>query len=60
MSTINESPRPGHDESRLAAGADKPRKLTAAENAILTIKVLAGFGLLGIALWAIELWLSGK
>ncbi|HXS98657.1 MAG TPA: hypothetical protein VN736_28870 [Candidatus Limnocylindrales bacterium] len=33
-----------------------PRKLTFAENAILTIKVLVGFGLLGAALWGITLW----
>jgi hypothetical protein len=32
------------------------RKLTLAENVILTIKVLAGFGLVGAALWAISLW----
>jgi hypothetical protein len=33
-----------------------PRKMTFAENVILTIKVLAGFGLFGAALWAIHLW----
>ena len=31
-----------------------PRKLTFAENAIMTIKVLAGFGLLGAVLWVLE------
>ena len=33
-----------------------PRKMTFAENVILTIKVLAGFGLLGAALWGISFW----
>jgi len=32
--------------------AHEPRKLTVAENAILTVKVLAGFGVLGAGLWA--------
>ena len=36
--------------------AHAPRKLTFAENAILTVKVLAGFGLMGAALWGISLW----
>jgi hypothetical protein len=36
-----------------------PRKMTVAENVILTIKVLAGFGLLGLALWGISAW-TGK
>ncbi len=33
-----------------------PRKMTAAENAILTIKVLVGFALLGGVIWAIDVW----
>ena len=37
-----------------------PRKLTFAENAILTVKVLAGFGLIGFALWGINLWNAAK
>jgi hypothetical protein len=37
-----------------------PRKLTFAENAILTIKVLAVLGLIGAALWGINLWTSAK
>lgn len=32
------------------------RKLTPAENVILTIKVLVGFGLLGAVLWGINAW----
>ena len=49
-------------ESQVAEGmgAYTPRKLTFAENAILTIKVLAGFGLLGAALWGINLWTSAE
>ena len=38
-------------------GAYAPRKLTLTESVILTIKVLAGFGLLGAALWGINLWI---
>ena len=37
-----------------------PRKLTFAENAIMTVKVLVGFGLLGAALWGINLWTSAR
>jgi hypothetical protein len=35
---------------------ETPRKMTAAENAILTVKVLFGFGLLGALLWGMNLW----
>jgi hypothetical protein len=35
-----------------------PRKMTVAENVILTIKVLVGFGLVGAALWGINFWIS--
>jgi hypothetical protein len=37
-----------------------PRKMTFTENVIMTIKVLAGFGLVGAALWAVSLWTSAK
>lgn len=40
--------------------AHAPRKMTLAENVILTVKVLAGFGLLGALLWATKLWTSVK
>jgi hypothetical protein len=33
-----------------------PRPLTLAENVILTLKLLAGLGVLGGAIWAINLW----
>ena len=33
-------------------------QMTVAENMILTVKILAGFGLLGAAIWGIELWTS--
>ncbi len=36
--------------------AHAPRKLTFAENLIVTIKILAGFGLLGLVLWGIDRW----
>lgn len=43
-----------------ATDPDAPRKLTLVENAILTIQVLAGFGLMGAALWGISLWTSAR
>ncbi|HTS60778.1 MAG TPA: hypothetical protein VMH28_02080 [Candidatus Acidoferrales bacterium] len=36
-----------------------PRKMTLAENVVMTIQVLAGFGLLGGAIWALNTWTSG-
>jgi hypothetical protein len=66
MSTKKEM-KPGQGETRLAEaevdGATEvngPRKMTFAENVILTIKVLAGFGLLGAALWGLSLWKAAK
>ena len=32
-----------------------PRRLTLAENVVLTMKLLGGLGLLGGALWAVDL-----
>ena len=49
-----DEPRPGE------AGVTGPRKMTLAENVILTIKVLTGFGLMGAALWGISLWKSAS
>jgi hypothetical protein len=43
-------------EVAVATDANGTRKITFAENVILTIKVLAGFGALGAALWGISLW----
>jgi hypothetical protein len=61
--SMKEGIKAGLGETRLAeAEVDgttevyAPRKMTFAENVILTIKVLAGFGLLGAALWGISLW----
>lgn len=36
------------------------RPLTLAENIIATLKVLAGMGLVGAALWATELWIGAR
>lgn len=36
--------------------ASTRRKVTLAENVILTIKVLVGFALAGAALWAVDIW----
>jgi hypothetical protein len=42
------------------AGSDPytPRKLTLAENAILTVKVLGSLGIIGAAIWGFNLWTS--
>lgn len=45
-------------ESAGGDGLYAPRKMTFAENVILTIKVLAGFAFLGGALWGISLWVT--
>jgi hypothetical protein len=37
-----------------------PRKMTLAENVILTVKVLAGFAVLGAVLWGMNLWTSAR
>ena len=37
-----------------------PGRLTLAENIVLTIKVLGGMGLLGAALWAVNVWTAVK
>ena len=37
-----------------------PRKMSLLENAIMTIKLLAGFAVLGAALWGISLWTALK
>ena len=43
-----------------SADAHVARKPTFGENVILTIKVLAGFGLLGLVLWGIEVWMAAS
>jgi hypothetical protein len=43
------------EENEIQTEAPASHKLTLGENVIVTIKVLAGFGLLGAALWGIEL-----
>ena len=41
-------------------GTKLPRKPTFTENVIMTIKILAGFGFIGAALWAVNLWVAPK
>jgi hypothetical protein len=36
------------------------RGLTRAQHAVLTVAILAGFGLIGAGLWAFELWIGSK
>ena len=51
---------PDVSEHGPADDAHAPRPLTFAENIILTFKVLASVGLLGVALWAANLWITAK
>jgi len=37
-----------------------PRHLNLAENIALTLKVLAGMGLIGAVLWAANLWTAAR
>jgi hypothetical protein len=50
--------------TELVAGAESdpytPRKLTLAENVILTVKVLGGLGIIGAAIWGFNLWTSAQ
>ena len=43
---------PGVSEDAPSNHEHAPRPLTLGENVVLTIKVLAGLGLLGVVLWA--------
>jgi len=52
--------RPNVSEDASADNAHAPRPLTLTENIVLTFKVLTGFGLLGAALWAANLWIAAK
>jgi len=36
------------------------RRPTVAENIIMTVKILVGFGLLGAMLWGVDLWTSAQ
>lgn len=67
MSTRKEMKFDQQGNDRLAepanAGASdvRPlRKVTFAENVIVTIKILVGFALLGAALWRIDLWIAAN
>ena len=67
MSTRKEmnSEQQGNDrlaEAEAAGGSDvRPvRKVTFAENAIVMIMILAGFALLGAALWGFDVWRSAN
>ena len=51
---VAESETTASTESRAA------RKMTFTENVIMTIKILAGFGLVGAALWAVSLWTAAE
>jgi hypothetical protein len=42
-------------KTRADVSQDAPRPLTFAENIVLTLKLLGGAGLLGAAIWALNL-----
>jgi len=42
--------------TEIEADAYAPRKMSFAENAMMTAKVLGIFGLIGVVLWGIRLW----
>ena len=52
--------RPAASEDAPANDVPAPRRPTFTENLILTVKVLAAFGLLGAALWAANLWTAAR
>jgi hypothetical protein len=45
--------------SRQHSDSPAPKKLTFTENVLATVKILVGFGLLGAAIWGIDL-LTGR
>jgi hypothetical protein len=51
-------PRAAETEDAAAIDAYTPRKVTFAENVILTIKVFSVLGMVGAALWGMNLWTS--
>lgn len=51
---------PEADTSGAGTHPHAPRKMTFAENVILTTKLLGGLGLAGAALWGIDLWTSAR
>ena len=59
--TIEQVERRG-DEATIFDDANrhKPRKMTVAENVIMTIKVLGGLGLIGTAIWGVDVWMAPK
>lgn len=62
MKPVSNKPAPQQpaatEQENTTAAAHTPRKLTFAENAILTVKVLVGAALLMGALWGINAWIS--
>ena len=52
--------RPDMPEDATTDNAHAPRPLTLSENIVLTVKVLAGLGLLGVVLWAANHWTAAK
>ena len=51
-------PEQGAQSQSSELESNGPRKPTLLENAILTIKILVGFAVLGAAIWGINVWKS--
>jgi hypothetical protein len=45
-----------NETSQTQQSEDTGEKLTVAENVIVTAKILGGFALLGLTLWALDFW----
>jgi hypothetical protein len=52
--------RPDVSEDAPASDAHAPRPRTLAENITATLKLLAGMGVVGAALWMADLWIAAR
>jgi hypothetical protein len=52
--------RPDVSEDAPANETHAPSPMTFAENIVLTLKLLAGLGLVGAGLWAANLWTAAR
>jgi hypothetical protein len=58
IETRGVSSQPTDPDSQGAGPAEsgKPARLTVWEKGVMTVKILAGFALIGVALWGFETW----
>lgn len=52
--------RPDVSEHAPATDAHTPRPLTSFENIVLTFKLVAGLGVVGALLWAVDRWAAAN